>query len=66
MVENERAGEDVEGLISHKNRIMPDFMEDTDTSSAEHVKNSEEAAVEVLNTGTIAHSRRDGELWKCC
>lgn len=65
MVENERAGEDVEGL-SHKNRIMPDFMDDTDMSSAEHVNHSEEADVEVLNTGTIAHSRRDGELWKCC
>lgn len=51
-----------EGLISNKNRIVPNFMDDPGTASAEHVNKKEEADVEVLNTGTIAHSRSDGEI----
>ena len=53
MFENEPADEDFEDFINTENGIMPNFMDDTEISSDEHVNKLEEVGIEVLNTGTM-------------
>lgn len=49
MFENEPAKEDFEDFINTENGIVPNFTDDTETSSDEHVNKLEELGMEVLN-----------------